>query len=106
MQITLTDGNMQSNPSQFKLKMTNSAPSFKTKLPKAVKVQLNKEFMFPLPEVIDLENNPTSVIILQMPSFITFDSLSSTLIIKPTAPVTDLGVFTVEGELTDSRLSL
>jgi hypothetical protein len=55
--------------------MTNSAPSFKTKLPTILKVQLSKEFNFPLPAVIDMENNPTTVINLQMPYFITFNSL-------------------------------
>jgi hypothetical protein len=33
LQITLTDGNMASVPYQFKLTMTNSAPSLQTKLP-------------------------------------------------------------------------
>jgi hypothetical protein len=33
LEITLTDGNMHSAPYKFKLKITNSAPKFKTKLP-------------------------------------------------------------------------
>jgi hypothetical protein len=86
--------------------MTNSAPSFKTKLPTILKVQLSKEFNFPLPAVIDMENNPTTVINLQMPYFITFNSLSSTFVIHPTLPATDLGIFTIKGEVSDSRLSL
>jgi hypothetical protein len=97
---------MKSDPFQFKLTMTNSAPSFKTKLPTVVKAQLTKELIFPLPAVIDLENNPTTVINLQLPSFISFDSLLSTFVIKPTLPSSDLGIFTIKGELSDSRLSL
>lgn len=95
---------MASAPYQFKLTMTNSAPSLQTKLPTLQKVQLSKEFNVPLPAVIDLENNPTSVINLQMPSFITFDSLLSTFVIKPTNPATDLGIFNIKGEVTDSQL--
>jgi hypothetical protein len=62
MQIILTDGNMQSVPYQFKLRMTNSAPSFSKSLPKIYEVQLRNEFFVALPAVIDMENNPTWVI--------------------------------------------
>jgi hypothetical protein len=41
-----------------------------------------------------------------MPSFITFDSLLSTFAIKPVNPATDLGIFTIKGEVTDSQLSI
>jgi hypothetical protein len=39
-----------------------------------------------------------------MPSFMTFNSLLSIFKIRPTNPATDLGIFTVKGEVTDSRL--
>ena len=39
-----------------------------------------------------------------MPSFITYDSFLSTFAIKPTNPATDLGIFTVKGEVSDSKL--
>ena len=39
-----------------------------------------------------------------MPSFMTFNSLLSTFMIKPTNPATDLGIFTIRGEVTDSQL--
>ena len=51
-----------------------------------------------------MENNPTSVINLQMPAFLTFDSILSTFVIKPTNPATDLGIFTIKGEISDSQL--
>jgi len=51
-----------------------------------------------------MENNPTTVINLQMPSFITYDSILSNFLIKPTNPAKDLGIFTVKGEVSDSQL--
>jgi len=39
-----------------------------------------------------------------MPSFITFDGIMSTFIIKPRNPATDLGMFTVNGEVSDGAL--
>jgi hypothetical protein len=51
-----------------------------------------------------MENNPTSVIKLQMPAFLAFDNLLSTFVIKPTNPATDLGIFTIKGEISDSQL--
>jgi hypothetical protein len=39
-----------------------------------------------------------------MPSFITYDSLLSTFAIKPVNPATDLGIFIIKGEVTDSQL--
>jgi hypothetical protein len=68
-------------------------------------VQLSKEFNLPLPAVIDMENNPTYVINLLMPSFMTFDYFLSTFMIRPNNPATDLGIFTIKGEVTDSQLS-
>jgi hypothetical protein len=44
-----------------------------------------------------MENNPTTVINLQMPAFLAFDNLLSTFVIKPTNPGTDLGIFTIKG---------
>ena len=41
-----------------------------------------------------------------MPSFITYDSLLTIFLIKPTNPATDLGIFSVNGEVSDSRLSV
>ena len=40
-----------------------------------------------------------------MPSFIIYESFLSTFVIKPTNPATDIGIFIIKGELTDSRLS-
>jgi hypothetical protein len=40
-----------------------------------------------------------------MPSFMTYDSFQGAFLIKPTNPATELGFFTIKGELTDSRLS-
>ena len=48
-----------------------------------------------------MENNPTKVVNLLMPSFMTFDSLFSTYVINPTNPATDIGIFTVKGELRE-----
>jgi hypothetical protein len=77
--------------------MTNTAPTLQTKLPTLQKVQLSKEFNLALPAVLDMENNPIIVANLQMPSFITFDAASTTFVIKPTNPATDLGMFNVKG---------
>ena len=52
-----------------------------------------------------MENNPTSVINLEMPSFITYDSVLTIFLIRPTNPATDIGIFRINGELTDSQLS-
>jgi hypothetical protein len=52
-----------------------------------------------------MENNPTSVINLDMPSFITYDSILTIFLIRPTNPATDLGIFSIKGEVTDSQLS-
>jgi hypothetical protein len=52
-----------------------------------------------------MENNPIEVINLELPSFMTYDSFLSTFLIKPLNPVTDLGIFTIKGELSDTRLS-
>jgi len=40
-----------------------------------------------------------------MPSFSTYESLLSKFVIKPTNPATDLGIFMIKGEVSDSRLS-
>jgi hypothetical protein len=40
-----------------------------------------------------------------MPSFIAFDSLLSTYVINPTNPATDLGIFTIKGELREIDVS-
>jgi hypothetical protein len=40
-----------------------------------------------------------------MPLFISYESFLSTFVIKPSNPATDLGIFIIKGELTDSRLS-
>ena len=53
---------MQSQPYNFKLSMTNSAPTFQSKLQSGVqRVQLSKEFNFALPGMIDHEKNEISV---------------------------------------------
>jgi hypothetical protein len=41
-----------------------------------------------------------------MPSFITYDYILTIFFIRPTDPATDLGIFKVTGEVTDSRLSM
>jgi hypothetical protein len=73
-------------------------------MPSSVKVQLSKELSQPLPGILDMENNPVSIQNLVMPSFITFDSVLRSFSIKPTNPATDLGVFSVKGIITDTRL--
>jgi len=60
-------------------------------------VQLSKEVNVALPAVLDMENNPIIVENLQMPSFITFDATTTTFVIKPSNPATDLGIFNVKG---------
>jgi hypothetical protein len=40
-----------------------------------------------------------------MPSFITFDSILNTFVINPANPATDIGMFTVKGLITDTKLS-
>jgi len=40
-----------------------------------------------------------------MPSFIIYESFLGCLFIKPTNPDTDLGTFTIKGEVSDNRLS-
>jgi hypothetical protein len=56
-----------------------------------------------MPPVIDKENNPISVIINPMPSFVKFQD--NAFLIAPTSPNTDLGMFRISGSLSDSRLS-
>jgi hypothetical protein len=69
-------------------------------------VQLSKEFNLAMPAVLDMENNPTTVVNLVMPSFINYDVILSTFVIKPVNPATDLGMFTVKGQVSDSKLEM
>jgi hypothetical protein len=77
--------------------MTNTAPYLQSKLPKKHKLQLTKEIIVPLPNVIDDEDNPVGISFIGLPSFITFDSFLSQIMIRPSNPGTDLGIFKVKG---------
>jgi hypothetical protein len=77
--------------------MTNTAPYLQTKLAKKYKLQLTKEFTVPLPNVIDDEDNPVDISFIGLPSFITFDSYLSQILIRPSNPGSDLGIFKVKG---------
>jgi hypothetical protein len=75
----------------------NNAPFLQSKLPKKYKLQLTKEIIVPLPNVIDNEENPVAISFIGLPSFITFDSFLSQILIRPSNAATDLGIFKVKG---------
>jgi hypothetical protein len=58
--IVLSDGNLESIKYPFTLEFTNSAPFFTSKL-KEVKMHLNEEYEYLLPETGDEENNPVEI---------------------------------------------
>ena len=97
MELSFSDGNKRSPIYKFKLTMTNTAPYLQTKLAKKYKLQLTKEFTVPLPNVIDNEDNPVDISFIGLPSFITFDSYLSQILIRPSNPGSDLGIFKVKG---------
>ncbi len=59
---------------------------------------------YELKNIQDDEFNPISIISLQAPSFVEVEGL--TFKFKPTQPYFQIGVFSVKGLLTDSRLTL
>jgi hypothetical protein len=70
MQIVLTDLNVNSIPYIFQMTVTNSAPRFKKEKPTNKKVQLSKEFRYPLPSMVDDENNPITCVATLKPNFV------------------------------------
>jgi hypothetical protein len=58
--IVLSDGNLESIKYPFILGFTNSAPFFTSKL-KNVKMLLNEEYEYHLPETGDEEHNPVEI---------------------------------------------
>jgi hypothetical protein len=50
--------------------VTNSAPRFKKEKPSDKKVQLSKELRYPLPSMIDDENNPITCVATLKPTFV------------------------------------
>jgi hypothetical protein len=57
-----------------------------------------------LPTIVDEENNPITVVITTIPSFITFISDDNSFQIKPVNPATSIGMHVVKGYMTDSLL--
>jgi hypothetical protein len=94
--VTASDGVLTTIVSFF-INIFNTAPFLQTKFPKKHRVQLTKEITLPLPNILDKEYNPVSIIFIGFPSFITFDPILSQIIAKPSSPATDLGVFRIKG---------
>ena len=55
--------------------------------------------------MVDDENNPISVILTSLPSFVNFKSSDYSFQITPVNPSNSLGMFNVKGYLTDSKLT-
>lgn len=85
--------------------VTNSAPRFKKEKPTDKKVQLSKELRYPLPSMIDDENNPITCVATLKPSFVSLDDSDCSFKISPTNPSTNVGIFNVKGYITDTRLN-
>lgn len=82
--------------------ITNSEPRFKRGKPVNKRVQLSKELIYPLPTMVDDENNPIICVATLKPSFATLDDSDCSFKISPTNPSTDVGIFNVKGYITDS----
>jgi hypothetical protein len=65
--------NANSTPYLFQMTITNSAPRFKKDKPIDKKVQLSKELRYPLPLIIDDENNPIICVANLLSSFVILD---------------------------------
>lgn len=57
-----------------------------------------------LPTIVDDENNPITLVITTIPSFITFNSGDNSFQLSPVNPATSIGMFFVKGYMTDSKL--
>jgi hypothetical protein len=98
VQLYLTDTN-NFTLYNFKLEVTNGPPYWRSKKPTNQKVRLNEIKEFMIPEYVDDENNPV-IVIQSLPSFITFNNGKYT--VKPTVPKSDIGLFIIKGQLSDS----
>jgi hypothetical protein len=67
-------------------------------------MQLTKELFVPLPNVVDKELNPVKVSLISLPSFIILDEALGQIVIRPSNPGTDLGIFNGKISLSDSNL--
>jgi len=67
-------------------------------------MQLNEEVEYILPAYEDLEENPIAFSISTNTPFLTFNERDKKFNIKPTSPVSCLGIFIVKVILSDSRL--
>jgi hypothetical protein len=95
---------LRSNPAYIQFNVTNTAPYFDYSLKQKYFAQFKSEEFIVFPSVIDNEKNPTEIVFTQMYSFIQFDIFTNVLHVNPIDPNTDLGIFTVNGFLSDSRL--
>ena len=82
----------------------NSAPLFEKEKPKNLIMNFKTEMTYKLPKYIDIEKNAITLDQV-LPSFVTFDSISSMYFFKPTDPAMHIGTFTIEGTLKDFQLS-
>ena len=55
--------------------------------------------------MVDDENNPISVILTSLPSFVTFKSSDYSFQITPVNPSNSIGMFNVKGYLSDLKLT-
>lgn len=85
--------------------VTNSAPRFSKGKPDNQKVQLRKELRYQLPSIVDDENNPIFCYATTKPNFVTLDNSDCSFKISPTNPSTNIGIFNVEGFITDSKMN-
>ena len=86
------------------LTIFNSPPYFNgNKKPANQKLRFNSTIRYQLPQFSDDEFNPI-VVINKMPKFISYDKIVSTYVITPTRPTTDIGTFTVQGKLSDTKM--
>ena len=65
---------------------------------------LNEEVEYLLPAFEDLEENPVEVKVSTVTPFLTYYDKDRKFDIKPTSPVSGLGIFIVKIILSDSRL--
>jgi hypothetical protein len=94
--VTATDGVLTTTVS-FVITIFNTAPYLQNKFPKKHRVQLTKDMTLTLPNILDKEDNPVSISFIGFPSFITYNSILSQIIVRPSNPATDLGVFRIKG---------
>ncbi len=87
----------------WELEVYNNPPYFNGGLkPSDQMIRFNSTVDYPLPKFSDSEFNSIEVI-NKLPNFISYDPIELKYVIAPNRPSTDIGIFNINGLLTDSK---